>query len=467
MSIRKNYIYSVSYQILLVILPLLTAPYLARVIGAEGVGIYAYTYTIAHYFFMFSKLGLNNYGTRSIARAKNDTDYLSRIFSEIYFQQLIIGLLVAFIYMLYVIFISKTDPLVTWIQLTYVISVAVDIDWFFFGMEKFKRITIRNFIVKILMTFCVLTFVNSKNDIWIYALIISIGVLASNLSIWIGIRKIITLKRVSLRSMLSHIKPSLVLFIPVVATSIFRSFDKIMIGSISGMIQVGIYENAEKIVYLLLGFISALGKVSMPRISNLLSENKHMAANKYIRKSMTFSMFISSALAFGIAAIAPEFIPIFYGEGFYGSIIILQCLSGTIVLIAWANVIRTQYIIPMEKDYIYIKAVVYGAMINVVINLALIRTYGALGAVVGTICAEFFVPLYQTINVRKELPISLYLKQNVVFIIFGWIMYIVVRYIAVGLDNGILSVLLQMVIGAIVYLMLSGAYFYHMKKCLK
>lgn len=458
MSAKKNFIYNVIYQILILILPLITTPYIARVIGPEGVGIQSYTYSIANYFLLFAMIGINNHGSRSIAMVRDNKEELSRTFFSIYSLQVITSIFIAICYLVYIIFIAKEYKVFFWIQMIYVISAAFDINWFFFGMEQFKLTVIRNTAIKLLSVCSIFLFVKEYSDLYIYSLIIAGSALISQLVLWKFVRKFISFTKVSLENIKNQIKPILILFIPVIAISIYKIMDKIMIGSMSSVTQVGFYENSEKIINIPLGIITALGTVMLPRISNLQQKGNNNEIKKYMSISMEFVMIIAFGAMFGIIGVAPILIPIFLGDKFNECISIVSLLSITLLFIAWANVIRTQFLIPRKFDKIYVVSTILGAVINFISNLFFISEYGALGATIGTILAEASVAIYQTIMVRKYLEINIYFKKSIVYLIPAIIMLLCIRSMQDLFVKPILTAIIQIIAGGSIYCLLVFLY---------
>ena len=422
MSIKKNFIYNLSYQILIMILPLITTPYISRVIGPEGIGIQSYTYSVANYFVLFAMLGVNNHGNRSIAMVRNDKEKLKRTFVSIYSVQFIMSAIMILLYSAYIIFIAKENKIICIIQAIYIISALLDINWFFFGMEQFKLTLISQFIL------------------------------------WKYLSKYISFIKVSKEEILSQVKPILILFIPVIAVSIYKIMDKIMLGSMSSMTQVGFFENSEKIMNIPLGVITALGTVMLPKMSNLYATGNEKEGNKYIGLSLEFVMFISFGAMFGLIGVSPILIPIFLGDKFIDCVNIVSIMSITIVFLAWANVVRTQYLIPKKKDKIYIISTIIGAVINLVINILLIKKYNAIGATIGTVFAEASVCIYQSIMVRKELNMSLYLKKVLFYILSGTIMCVLIRILGNALGHSIFTGIIQIILGGTIYVVLCLVY---------
>ncbi|MCI1956422.1 MAG: flippase [Oscillospiraceae bacterium] len=458
MSVKKNFLYNAFYQILIMILPLLTAPYLARTVGAEGLGTYAYTFSIANYFVLIAMLGVNNYGNRSIAMVRSDKSRLSKTFWEIYTLQLVMSVIIAVVYIIYVMLFVKNGRLIFLLQFIYLLSAALDINWFFFGLEQFKITVTRNTVVKVLTVISVFLFVKNDADLWKYTLIMASGILFSQCALWPFVHRYVSFVRVSLKRVLVHLKPNLVLFVPVIAISIYKILDKIMLGKISTIAQVGFFDNADKIINVPLSLVTALGTVMLPRMSNLISQGMEEQGYRYIRNSIYFIMFLSSAMAFGLAGIAPEFAPVFFGRSFAICGLLIAIMAPTIIFISWANVIRMQYLIPNKKDKIYVISVLLGAIINIIVNILLIPRMGAVGTAIGTLCAEASVMIYQTVMVRKELPIGKYVQYSASFPIFGIAMYYVVRTIGNHMGIHIMTIVMQVIAGGTIYLVLCAAY---------
>jgi len=449
--------YSVVYQILNIITPLITAPYISRVLGVSNMGIYSYTKSISSYFLLIAMLGISNYGNRAIATSRDNKNKTSRLFWEIYSIQFVSSILTTIAYLIYINFFA-VNQLVSFTWMFYVLSAFFDISWFYFGIEEFRLVVTRNVILKITSVILIFTLINSYEDIWKYSLIMSLSTLINQLILWLFIKNYIKFYRINIKTVKEHLKPILVLFIPVIAVSVYTIMDKIMIGQLSTMTEAGLYENAQKIMTLPTGIITALGTVMMPRMANLLSKNELYKAKQYLEISMKFTMIMSSAIAFGIAGIAPVFAPVFFGIEFMGSSKIMSLLAVTVVIISWANVIRTQYLIPNHKDKVYVNAVILGAIINIIVNILLIPKYGAIGASIATILAELAVAIYQTLTIYYEIEIKKYIFSATPYMLFGMIMFGLVRIIGVYFGTSVATLIIQIIIGFLVYTIISLIY---------
>ena len=457
-SPKKNFIYNIIYQILILIIPLITAPYLSRVVGAEGVGTYSYTYSIVYYFMLLTLLGVNNYGNRSIAKVRDDKKKLSKTFWSIYFFQLVMGIVMLILYLLYIYLFDNQYRLIALIQTLFIVSSILDINWLFFGLEEFKKTITRNSFVKVGNVVLIFLFVKESQDLWKYTLIMSGMTVLSQLILWNSVRKKISFVKISLKDIIKHIKPNLVLFIPVIAVSLYKMIDKVMLGMMTNVNEVGFFENAEKITNIPMTLITALGTVMLPRMSNILAKGEKGKANDYITKSISFVMFLSFAMCFGLIAIGYKFAPFYFGQEFQKTGILIILLAVTLPFLSFANVIRTQYLIPKERDKDYIISVSLGAIVNLVINIILIPKYASVGACIGTIFAEAIVAIYQTISVKNELNVKKYIKNILPFFIKSIVMLICIYPLNFININTLLRLLIQVLLGLSIYGVLNLKY---------
>lgn len=462
-SVKKNFIYNTLYQLLVIIIPLITTPYLSRILGAEKTGVYSYSYTIATYFVLFIMLGLNNYGNRTISIIRDDKTKVSQEFWSIYFMQLVFGLFGVIAYVLYTIIFSNT--LITWILLLYVVSALIDINWFFFGMEQFKITVTRNTVIKIISTVMIFTFVKKTNDVYIYTLISAAGTFISQVVLWVYLKKFVYYVKVGFNDIKKHIIPNLILFVPVIAISLYKYMDKIMLGKLSTMKEVGYYEYSEKVIQVPMALINSLGTVMLPKMSYLISHKDSKNIKKYIYNSSVFVFFISSISCFGLMGIADTFVPIFLGKNYSTCIQLFRILLPSCIFLGFANVIRTQYLIPNKMDKIYICSVFMGAIVNFLINFILIKDIGAQGAAIGTLVAEAVVCIYQVYMVKDDLDISNIIKAGTTFLISGIIMYIFLIYVRLNLIP-IFNLIVEIIIGGLVYIAVSVLQYFLFRKSL-
>ena len=451
-TIVKNFIYNSSYQLLLICIPLILTPYLSRVIGANGMGTYSYVFTVSDYFALFAMLGIKNHGSRVIAKARDNKKNLSKAFWSIYYIQIITTSIVIIAYILYVIFFcEKSYKIYAFIEVLYLLSVAIDFTWFFAGLEDFKNIVVKNTVVKLATIVLIIFLVRDIEDLYKYIFIMSAGYLLGNLSLIRKVTESVYFIRVDIEDLKSNVKPILVLFISVLAISLYKSMDKIMIKQLGNITQLGYYEYADKISYIQVCLTTAFGTVMLPRMANLSNNIEIDKVKEIVRIAMTGVMCLSIGISLGIIAISDDFVPLYLGQKYecVSNIVKLLVISG--IFVSWANVIRTLYLIPFGKDKVYVKSVLIGAILNVVLNAVLIPFIGAKGAAIATIGAEASVAIYQTICVRNIVCIKKIISDMLGLIIAGEIMYVCVIALADIVPNRIVNILIQVISGFFVY----------------
>jgi O-antigen/teichoic acid export membrane protein len=466
-NIKKNFLFQFTYQILAIILPLISAPYISRVLGAEAVGIQSLTYNIANYFVILSMLGLATYGNRSIAKVKSNQEKLNNTFSELFFLHILISSVITVLYFVFVFFIVNEYKEIYLISSIYVIFCAFDINWLFFGLEEFKITVIRGTFIKVVATISIFIFIKSINDLWIYVLILASSTAISYLSIWPFIKGRVSFVRVNIKDAFKkHFGGLFLLFIPTIAINLYRNLSKIMIGFLSNTEQLGYFDSVEKIMILLVGMISALGVVFLPRMSSIAANKSDEATiNRVIEDTLVVNSFLSYAFLFGIAGISLQFVPIFFGESFASAGPLLLYLSITIPLMAISNLIRMVYLIPFNKDKLYVISIISGLIINVILNFLLIKPFGAFGGVISVIISEFLVFILHVIFGRTKLKIKTLLNANLPFIFIGISMFIIIFFFGkFVVKSSVLLLIVQIFIGGTIYIALSFLYLLMFKK---
>lgn len=442
-----------------VIVPLITTPYLSRTIGATGDGIFTYTQSIANYFVLFAQLGITNYGVREIASCGTNRVKRSETFWNLFAMNLIVGVAVTFVYVLYSITIGVDQLLIYMIWGLWVIGSVVDVTWLLNGCQEFKVPMIRNFCTRLAGMLFIFTFVHSEGDTWAYVFAISAPYFLNAILVWPFIRRYVDNVRPTWSKMLRHLKPNLMLFIPVIATSLYTLLDKVMLGSMAGMEQTGFYDYAEKISKMPMAIITALGAVVLPKMTEVIAAGRMQEARSLVRETMWFMQACAMALAFGITAVAPEFVPVFFGPGYAECIPLMGVLSIVIPLICATNVIGVQYLVPSHRDRGFTASVLAGAAINVLINIFAIPAAGAMGAACATVAAEVTVLFVQAWLVRGELPLYKELRDAVPFLVIGFSMLMLIRMLssvfgASSIPEAV-TLIAEIIIGAIYYVLVA------------
>lgn len=450
-KVIKNYLYNLGYQVLIILLPLVTTPYVSRVLGAKGIGTYGYTNSITQYFILFGCIGLNLYGQREIAYYQNDIQKRSKVFFELLLLR-IITVSISIILYYFTFCQNPTYGYIFSIQIIDVVASMFDISWLYQGMEDFKKIVLRNTLVKICGLIIIFMFVKSPADLPIYVLSYSATLLLGNLSMWMYLPKFV--KKVSLKylNIQKHLRPTIVLFLPQIATSIYTMLDKTMIGALTNnTAEVGYYEQSQKIIRMAMTIATSLGTVMLPRVANLFKEGKLDEVKESMYTSFQFISFLTFPLCFGLIGISKGFVPWFFGEG-YGKVVYnLMVISPIIIIIGYSNVIGTQFLLPTGRQKEYTLSVCTGTVVNLCCNFLLIPMLLSYGAAIATVIAELSVTLVQVIATRSTFSYRYIFKLVYKYIIAAVLMLVVLLFLSNIMPVGILYTVIQMTAGCFVY----------------
>jgi len=451
MKVVKNYLYNASYQVFILLVPLITTPYLARVLGPKGVGINSYTNSIIQYFILFGSIGVNLYGNRQIAFVRDNRKELTQTFYEIFFMRLITIMTACFVFEIF-ISIDNTYKTYYLAQSVSIVAAAFDISWFFMGVENFAVTVLRNLVIKIITLISIFLFVKSYSDLTIYILILSLSLLLGNLTLFPSLCRYIDKPRVSSLRIWRHLWPSLILFIPQIATQIYLVLNKTMLGAMISVQSAGYFDQSDKIVKMVLAVVTATGTVMLPHVANAFANGQHDKTKEYLYSSFSFVTALSVPMAFGLFAIAHKFVPLFFTSKFNSVIPIMMIESVVILLIAWSNAIGTQYLLPTRQNKSFTLSVIFGALINLLANIPLILLYGAVGAAIATVLSELSVTIYQLMAIRKQIDYKIMFDDLYKYLIAGLIMYLLIFIVDRLLPNDWFALVFEVIIGIIVYL---------------
>ena len=452
-SIKKNYLFNTSYQILALIVPLITTPYVSRVLGAHGIGIYSYTFSIVSYFVLFSALGTSTYSNRNLGIVRDNIDERTKFFWEIFSLRAILASISLVIYFTYVIVLSE-NKLIATLQGIYLIDVMMDITWFFQGMENFKIIAIRNYVIKLVNVIFIFTVVKDENDLWWYVLGLAAWSLLANMSMWIPLRKLIKRPRIKKIRPFNNISIIIQLFVPTIASQIYTMLDKSMIGWISGdPTENGCYEQSDKIVKMSITLIIALGTVTIPKISRFFAQGKFDSMKKLLYRSYRFVWAMGCALMFGVIGINYILVPVFFGPGYDRVEIILPILSTLFIIMGLNHTTGRQYLISTGRQKAYMYIVILGGVINVIVNAACIPFFGAVGAAIGSVVGEIIILIVQLAYVHKVKEFEIYkiFFSSWHYIIAGVIMMVVTLFAQRVLPVNVLGLASLIAMGGVCY----------------
>ena len=449
-SIKKNYIYNLTYQILILITPLITTPYLSRVFGAEGIGTCSYIDSISSYFVLFATLGLTTFGQRETSYVQDDRKKRSIIFWETNIIELIASMLCIVAYVAFSF--TQTNRNLYLVLVLNLLSVIANISWFFQGMEEFGKIVLRNIIFKAVNIIYIFAFVKTKDDIIVYLFGIALFGLVNNLSYWISVPQYIDRPVLKELHPSKHIKAVIALFVPTIAMQVYTVLDKTMIGVITkNAYENGYYEQALKIAKLILTIVTSLGTVMIPRIGYHYSKGDTEIVKEYMYRAYKFVWFCGIPLTFGLIAVSSNFVPWFFGSGYDKVVPLIGVLSFLILAIGINNVTGMQYLIPTKRENTFSATVIAGAVTNFVLNFFLIQSFQSMGAAVASVAAEITIAIIQIFIVRKELSSFEIVKCGIHYYIAGGVMFAVLLLIRRFFSASFIHTFELVVIGAVIY----------------
>ena len=450
-KVKKSYLYNLAFQLLTLFLPLVTTPYVSRVLGSEGVGTFGFTYSVVSYFVIFGELGTFLYGRREIAYKRENKKSRSEAFWQINIIHWIAISISLFAY--YLICMNNKDyGLYYGIFAGQIISSALDISWYFQGLEQFKAIAIRNMIIKLISVALIFIFVKTPDDLGLYIVFFCGSSLISNLTLWVLVPKTLSKVKIKFTDLKKHMAPVFSMFLPQIVSEVYTVLDKTMLGLlVNDMNEVGIYEQSQKLEKFSLSAITAIGPVMASRVANLYSNNKKDEIKERLKKSFHFVWFSATPVALGIAGIASTLVPWFLGDQFLGAIPVMQIGCLLIFALALSNTIGQQFLVPTGRQKFFTASIIAGAVTNLALNLIMIPTLKATGAIIASVAAESAVALVQLLTIRKTIPIREIIKPFYKCIFSGILMLIVVILLGNILPATAVGTFTQIIVGAIVY----------------
>lgn len=405
-SFAKNYIFNLLYQVLAIALPLVTTPYLSRVLGADGIGQYSFAQSVVSYFALAAALGSTLYGQRLIARVGTEPEERSRRFWEIFLLRVLGALAATLIYCLCIL-PNCSDVLLYAVAAIEILTVAVDITWFYQGMEDFQPIAVCTAVGRVIAVAAVFTLVRTREDLIVYVVCYCVSILLGNLFSWYGVRKYLVAVSPRSLSLRGHLIPSVALFASQFAIQIYTVLDKTMIGLITQSdFENGYYEQSQKLIKVLIALVTSLGVVMASRVAVLWKENKKKEVYDLMYGSFRFTFALGLPMAAGCMLILSRFVPVFYGDGFEPVIAIIRVLCLMFPIIGCSNVIGIQLLVPTGREKYLTRSVLVGAGVNVAFNAVMIPLWGAMGAAAASVIAEGAVTAVQFYVVRKEIRLG-------------------------------------------------------------
>lgn len=451
-SLKKNIAISTVYQVLLIILPIITAPYVARVLGPDQSGIYDYTNSIQTYFAMFAALGTASYGAREIARVRDDAALRSKLFWEIELMTVMTSAVCIIVWFIFIAFTPQYK--VIYLVLTMgLFSTMFDISWFFAGMEQFKYTVTKNAACKLIGVVLMFLFVKKQEDLLLYIIIITASTMIGNLSMWLYVPRFT--QKVDFKTLKfgRHFRETLIYFIPSIATSVYTVLDRTLIGVITkNKAENGFYHYTMQIVNMMKALtFSSLNMVLGSRIAYLFAEEKYDEIKVRIRDSINYILFMGIGICFGLSGVAKRFVPVFLGPGYDRVIIMLMLMSPIVVIIGVSNCLGSQYYTPSGNRKLSAKFIIIGALVNLVLNLILIPRYWGYGAIAASLIAEMVITVLYLKFCKGYLTVDTIVREGSRKLAAGVAMFAVIRIIDRFIASDIIALLIEVAVGFSVY----------------
>lgn len=452
-SVTNNVIYNMLFQFFTTFLPVITTPYLSRTLGVEQSGVHSFVESIVTLFTIFGSIGTSLYACRKIAYVRDNKEELTNTTYEIILLKLLLLIPVSLIY-IFAFCINQRFSIYFIINIMTIIGSAIEISWFFNGIEDFKLITIRNIIVKVFFVISLFVFIKEPSDLWKYVLLVCLSNFLGNVSMWFILPKHINkLEKFKKYKPLKHIKESFLLFIPQSANYIYSLSDKTMLGILTPTLNnVGLYDYGYRIVKMIISILQSIGYVILSRIANLSANNNKDGIGKYINKSIKFSLFLGFPMMFGLIAISDNLIPLYLGNEFLEVAKIIKVISPLVLLTSFNSILGVQLLLAIKKDKEYTKATVLGASVNIILNLILIPLLGIYGACITSILSEFIVMILQLKYSKEYVNLIKVFKETKVYLIVSIIMYFICIILGHINLNILIVISLQIIISVIVYI---------------
>ena len=404
-SLRINFLMNALLTMSSFIFPLITFPYISRILLPVGSGKISFATSFVQYFNMFAQLGIPVYGIRICAQVRDNRKELTRTAHELLFLNILMGLISYIILGVLIVTVPRLRQERTlYIIISFtIILTAIGMNWLYQALEQYTYITIRSIIFKIIAILAMFLLVHEQEDYVIYGAISIFAASASNICNFINVHKYIDLKFVGKYNIRRHIKPVLVFFAMSCATTIYTTLDTVMLGFMKTDEDVGYYNTAVKIKSILVSLVTSLGAVLLPRASYYIKQGNMSEFRRINKKALNFVFLVSCPLTVYFIMFAKAGIFFLSGKEFGGSILSMQIIMPTLIFIGVSNILGIQMLIPLGKEKIVLYSEIAGAAVDLIINALLIPGYASAGAAIGTVAAEFVVVCFQAFALRNDI----------------------------------------------------------------
>lgn len=456
-GLKANFVYNFIGQILVLLVPLITTPYLARVLHETGNGQISYAASIISYFTLFSSLGFDTYGQRKVAAHQDDKDLKSKVFWEITLLKCVSTAiaLVVFVAVFFSVGFGERYNTLILILSVQIIAIPFDIQFLFRGDEDFRIIAIRSIIIKLVGLVCIFLFVKEESDTWVYALCLSVSTLGANLTMWPAAVRRIKFANYGKICLKPHLKPAILIFLPILATTIYSVFDKTMIGLMAQNpdYENGCYDQAYKLNSVALLLVTLISSVMMSRNSHDYQTNDFESLRRHLHASARYVWMMGIPLIVGFSVMSANLTSWYLGDGYSEVPILLQIMSVRFIASGLGELLGTQFFFAIGKEKFPCIAAFTGAALNVLLNSFLIPRYGALGAAIATAICEVSVTVLLAVFAYRfhYMSYGVILRSCWKYVVSALVMFVPIYFMQNWLGNGIWYFIAITLTGIIVY----------------
>ncbi len=455
-SIKKNLLYNIILNVTNILFPIITAPYVARVLEPDGIGLFHFSYTVSGYFALAACLGIPTYGIRIVGANRTDFDKRQIVFNQVFTISFISTLFFTIGYLLSILFVSKFNEsyLLFLISGVALYVVPFKVDWYFSGMGEFGYIAARSTIIKILSIALLFIFVKEKGDLVYYVSLSAFSIAANEIWNFIKLVKTGIRPKLVTSGLRTHIKPIFVLFSSFVATAIYTSLGSVLLGFMSNYSEVGFYNTASQIGRIAIPIVTSLALVALPKISEYMARNDEKSVNELINKSMSFVAFLSFPISMIICLISPLFIPLFFGPGYEAATVPMRILAFVVVAVGLNNLTGIQILIGLGKDRYFFYSTAISSIISIVLYAIFVYLLGAIGAAIVTLFAEVLILLLSLYFISCKTFVVFSQKADIYKSLISSLVLVPIYFVLCKFISGWLCIILFGVIGLLTYLLI-------------
>ncbi|ASW76161.2 hypothetical protein IQ37_06190 [Chryseobacterium piperi] len=394
MSIKKNFVYSLLLILSQILFPILILPYINRILGPSTIGVFNLVDNIAQYIITIAALGIPIYGVREISIARNSSkDALNKTFSELISINFLLTIFCTVLYLGFIIYNTQIAEfrIYYFLGTIQVIAGIFSLEWYFQGIENFKFIALRTFVIKLLSIFLIYFFVKSSDDDVLYYIITTIAFAITGLFNLLYVSKNIMFKVPSKKNILKHIKPLFIFFTTKFMISIYVTMTTILLGILSTTKDVGLFSLAFRVFNIFVIVVSSLTTVLISQVSTaVLNKNTDYFASLIV-KTVTFNIFFGLPTSVFIFTYAEEFIFLLGGNEFLPAVYSLRFFAILVFLIPFSNLFALNILTPLKKEKFFLGSTLAGTVLSVILNLILMPRWGYMGATYAFLCTEILV----------------------------------------------------------------------------